>query len=69
MTGPFSCKISGCSCDLTALRKIKQLCGNAVGTRLCVTGLLRLSFFYCFSGVVSGVGKTVAEVQRHISLI
>ena len=40
MTGPFSRKISGFSCDLTALQKIKQLRAKAVETRLGVTGLL-----------------------------
>ena len=37
MTGPFSRKISGFSCDLTALQKIKQLRANAVAMRLGVT--------------------------------
>ena len=40
VTGPFSKKISGISCDLTALWKIKQYHGNAVETRLGVTGAL-----------------------------
>ena len=42
---PFSRKISGFSCDLTALRKIKQLRINAVETRLGVTGLQRSTKF------------------------
>ena len=38
VTGLFLRKISGFSCDLTALRKIKQLRTNAAETRLGVTG-------------------------------
>ena len=40
MTGPFSRKISGFSCDLMALRKIKQLSANEVEMWLGVTGAL-----------------------------
>ena len=40
MAGAFSRKASGISCDLTAFRKIKELCANAVETPLGVTGLL-----------------------------
>ena len=39
VTGPFTRKLSGFSCDLTALQKIKQLRANTMETQLGVTGL------------------------------
>ena len=42
MSGTFSQKISGFSCDLTTLWKIKQLCAKAVETQLGVTGTLHV---------------------------
>ena len=54
MTGPFSRKTSGFSCDLTALRKIKELRANALETPLGVIGVLTVINGKCGVNIHTG---------------